>query len=103
MNEKDGRSVAKRRSSVLNKKLEGRIANYIAGASAAGAGLLALVQPAAAQVGYTPADVVTRPGTTYDLDLNRDGKTDFGFTDFVSTRVTPIGSLHVSAFASNQG
>ena len=103
MNSDNRRTVANRRSSVLSKKVEGRLANYIAGASAAGVGVLALAQTAVAQVVYTPAHVEIKPGTTYDLDLNNDGAIDFGFTDFVSTRVTPIGSLHVSAFASNQG
>jgi hypothetical protein len=102
MNRNEGRGVANKRAGVLSEKLECRIATYVAGAGAAGVGLLALVQPAEAQVVYTPAHVVIRPGTNYDLDLNNDGHTDFMFADTFLAR-TSVGSFFVSPFDSNQG
>lgn len=51
--------------------------------AAAGAGLLTSVQPAEAQVVYTPAHVVMHTGSSYNLDVNHDGVTDFRFSDFV--------------------
>lgn len=102
MHRNEGRTVANRRAGVLSEKLESRIATYVAGAGAAGVGLLALVQLTEAQVVYTPAHVVIKPGTTYDLDLNNDGHTDFMFADQFLAR-TSVGSFFVSPFASNQG
>jgi len=64
--------------------------------------MLAVAQPAEAQIIFTPAHVVIKPGSTYHLDLNHDGAADFSFTDFASARFS-VASLYVSAFASNQG
>lgn len=52
---------------------------YSVAATAAGVGLLALTQPAAAEVVFTPADVfITARGlNSYALDLNQDGTIDF--------------------------
>jgi hypothetical protein len=49
---------------------------YALAASAAGVGVLALVQPAAAKIVYTKTHHVIRPNHSYPLDLNHDGVTD---------------------------
>lgn len=87
----------KNRSHGVNCSLEQRLANYALAATAAGAGLLASALPAEAQVVYTPAHVLIKPGSTYNLDVNRDRTTDFEFTNAVfshldSFYVTPFGS-----------
>jgi hypothetical protein len=50
---------------------------YALAASAAGVGILALVQPAEAKIIYTPANVSISPHMPYKLDLNHDGAADF--------------------------
>jgi hypothetical protein len=50
---------------------------YALAASTTGVSLLALAQPAAAKIIYTPAKVGIRVGMSYNLDLNRDGISDF--------------------------
>jgi hypothetical protein len=53
-----------------------RLNLYSLAAGAAGVGMLALAQPAAASVVYTPAHANIQPGEVYPLDLNHDGNTD---------------------------
>jgi hypothetical protein len=103
MNPSSSRTVGNRRKRALGGSVESRLAAYAAAAGAAGVGVLALAQPAQAQIVYTAAHVAIKPGSTFDLDLNHDGHTDLEFVDFFSDRSIPIGSLQVSPFASNQG
>jgi hypothetical protein len=49
---------------------------YFLAATAAGVSVLALAEPAAAEVVYTPVHVVLRANSTYYLDLNDDGIVD---------------------------
>ncbi|MGA8761691.1 MAG: hypothetical protein WB562_02290 [Candidatus Sulfotelmatobacter sp.] len=63
----------------LHETLNHRLNVYALAASAAGMGLLAAVQPAEAEVVYTPAHVALRAGSFYVLDLNHDGVPDFRF------------------------
>lgn len=56
-----------------------RLHTYAVAAGAAGAGVLALAQPAETEIIYTPANAEIYSNTTYNLDLNRDGTTDFSF------------------------
>ena len=68
-----------RQPSHLNDRLDKRLLSYMAAAGAAGVSALAMTQPAAAKVIYTPFD---GPVMTLDdgrLDLNHDGIPDFGF------------------------
>jgi hypothetical protein len=97
-----GRTVENTRSRVLGQELESKLATYVVAAGAVGIGVLALPQPAQAQVVYTPAHVEIKPATTYDLDLNNDGTTDFSFADNFMAH-TLVGSLIVAPFASNGG
>lgn len=57
----------------LNQKLN----SYALAASAAGVGVLALVPSAPAKIVYTPANVTIKVQQHYNIDLNRDGITDF--------------------------
>src|SRR5215831_15886156 len=50
---------------------------YALAAGAAGVSMLALAQPADAKIVYTPTNVKFGEGSTYNLDLNHDGITDF--------------------------
>ncbi len=50
---------------------------YALAASAAGVGMLVLAQPAQATIVYTPTHKVIGLNGSYNLDLNRDGITDF--------------------------
>jgi len=52
---------------------------YVLAASAAGVGILALAEPAEAEIVYTPTHVKIAPNRTVALDLNHDGSVDFTF------------------------
>jgi hypothetical protein len=63
-------------SQTLNKGLLG----YATAASAAGVGLLAMVQPAEGKIVYTPSDIpITVNGPAVQLDFNHGGVADFSF------------------------
>jgi hypothetical protein len=62
----------------LSAKLEKRLTAYVAAASAAGVGLLALAQPAEAKIVYTSANKKF-VNQSFAIDLNHDGKNDFIF------------------------
>lgn len=68
---------ASRKPSNLSDRCLERLNGYALAAGAAGVGMLALAQPAAAEVVYTPADHVILRHSSLPLDLNRDGKVDF--------------------------
>jgi hypothetical protein len=61
----------------LSPKLNKGLVSYVAAAGAAGVGLLALAQPADAEVVYTPANTPLMLNTPVGLDLNNDGIIDF--------------------------
>lgn len=52
---------------------------YALAASAAGVGILALAEPAEAEIVYTPTHVTISPNRTVGLDLSNDGSIDFTF------------------------
>lgn len=76
----DARNRAQAR---LTHKLENRLLTYASAASAAGVGLLAAALPAQGKVVYTPSNIpiVGGQGLT-QLDLNKDGIPDFGFSNY---------------------
>jgi hypothetical protein len=86
-------------ASNLSPSLTDRLNLYALAAGAAAAGL-AGSGTAEAKVIYTPAHVTMVTGSTYDLDVNHDGHTDFQFSDSVYFEV---GQLIVTPFASDQG
>ncbi len=57
---------------------------YALAASAAGVGILALAEPAEAEVVYTPTHVKIAPNRTVGLDLNQDGTVDFTIQNLLS-------------------
>jgi hypothetical protein len=56
-----------------------QVSLYALAAGAAGVGILALAEPAEAEIVYTPAHVTIAPNRTVGLDLNHDGTVDFTF------------------------
>jgi hypothetical protein len=71
-----------RSCSPLKPQLDKDLAKYVAAASAAaGLGLLAGAMPAQAEVVYTPASQVIERRSTFHLDINNDGITDFTFKE----------------------
>jgi|SRR5580704_15153467 hypothetical protein len=70
-----------RTAATLAPNLENRIHSYTAAAAAAGVGLLALTQPSQAKVIYTPAHQTITKNSTFSLDLNADGVSDFAVSN----------------------
>jgi hypothetical protein len=66
-----------RTPSIPSESTRERLNMYALAASAAGVGMLALVQPAEAKIVYTPAHVTIALHHSYKLDLNHDGIADF--------------------------
>jgi hypothetical protein len=75
----------------LNERLERNLLAYAAAAGAAGVSLLALSSSAQAKVIYTKAHQVISPNTSFNLDLNHDGTTDFVIAN--KSYTTNYGSL----------
>ena len=76
------RTNSARPESSINPKLNQRLTAYVAAASAACIGSLAVAPSAEAKVVYTPTNVVLT--TPIEIDLNHDGITDFsiGFAGY---------------------
>lgn len=70
------RSSQLQSSANLSRSLQRDLASYALVASAAGVGVLALAEPAAAQIIYTPAHQQIRSKQEILIDLNHDGITD---------------------------
>jgi hypothetical protein len=66
----------------LNPTAENKLLGYGAAAAAAGIGLLALAQPAAAKIVFTPTHQTIMPNQTIKLDLNNDGVSEFSLRIF---------------------
>jgi len=64
----------------LSESLHHQLDLYALAASAAGVGAMALTQPAEAKIIYTKVHQVIGPKSSYKLDLNHDGVTDFTLT-----------------------
>jgi hypothetical protein len=73
----------------LSSTLDRGLLAYTSAAVAAGVGILALSQPAAAKIIYKPANLAIGPNVTIPFDVNGDGTADFSFHD-IST-VTSFG------------
>ncbi len=74
-----------RTPSKLSESLQRQLNMYALAASVAGAGALAISQPANAKIVYTPANVVISAGRNVLFDLNHDGVADFGIRNVVGT------------------
>jgi hypothetical protein len=73
------RSSGPRKTATLPKSIHQQLNMYALVASAAGVSLLALAQPAEAEIVYTPANRPFPHNKTVFLDLNKDGTNDFKF------------------------
>jgi hypothetical protein len=74
---------------------------YALAASAAGVGVLALTQPAEAEVVFTPVHHVIHANQTYSFDLNNDGTADFELKNVYNTFSGNVaGYLQVLPLAS---
>lgn len=71
-------------SRTLSESIHHQLNMYAIAAGAAGVGMLALAQPAEGKIVYTPAHRVIGPKSSYRLDLNHDGITDFTLKNSVS-------------------
>lgn len=89
---------------VLSPPLQQRLNSYALAAYAAGVGVLAVAQPAAAKIVYTPAHAVITRNHAVALDLNHDGKNDFTFheTFITTTSVDEDHSLILSVLPAQQ-
>jgi hypothetical protein len=71
------RSSGPRKTANLSDSVHHQLNMYALAASAAGVGVLALVQPSEAKIVYTPTHKTIRAHQRCNLDLNHDGITDF--------------------------
>ena len=73
------RSTGPRKTANLSESIQKRLNMYVLVAGAAGVGMLAMAQPAAAKIVYTPANINLGFDQVTPLDLNHDGITDLSF------------------------
>jgi hypothetical protein len=76
------------------------LTNYALAAAAAGVGVLAMAQPAAAEVVYTPANIDLGPLVILSIDLNHDGVNDFEFIHYAGAYRGWTQSLRVFPYNS---
>jgi hypothetical protein len=94
-------SSQRRTAAKLSTSLHERLNTYALAASAAGVGVLALMQPAEAKIVYTPAHV--KISGKIPLDLNHDGITDFAFvTSYANSTSYFLQNLRVVPYGANQ-
>jgi hypothetical protein len=85
-----------------SESLNHQLNMYALAASAAGVGMLALLQPAEAKIVYTPANKVIGLNGSYNLDLNHDGIPDFRiFERVIYSTVYNDNHLSVKPFGRN--
>jgi len=83
-----------RLSSLLNQRLDQKLLGYAAAAGAAGVGVMALAQPSAAEIVYTPTHQDIKIRGRLAVDLNNDGITDFTiYNNFSSCGSQPPSRL----------
>jgi hypothetical protein len=73
-------------ASKLSPSTNARLGSYALAASAAGVSLLALAQPSAAEIIYTPANGKVGRDGGYNIDLNHDGIVDFRIVEMANSR-----------------
>ena len=74
----------RRSRSSLSSVVQQHLNSYALTAAAAGVSLMALSQPAEAEIVYTPADQIINRNSGFRLDLNNDGIPDFRISDMVA-------------------
>ncbi len=88
----------------LSKPIRHQVNLYALAASAAGVGILALAEPAEAEVVYTPSHVPIAPNRTVGLDLNHDGIVDFTFQNrlYIYSVYDRRDDLSITAESANE-
>jgi hypothetical protein len=88
----------------LSSSVHYQLNMYALAASAAGVGVLALVQPSEAKIVYTATHRVIEQNSRYKLDLNHDGKADFLIAQFGGcSTVTCAAELYINGFPYGKG
>jgi hypothetical protein len=80
-----------RAATPLSQELDKQILAYVAAASAAGVGMLALAKPAEGKVVYTPTHKIVQINEAVPIDLNHDGIHDFDVFNLTHNSTTPFG------------
>lgn len=95
---------SQRQPFILSHPVQQRLNSYVLAAGAAGVGVLAVTQPAAAKIVYTSAHAVITRDHPVALDLNHDGKNDFTFheTFLTTSSVDEDHSLILSVLPAHQ-
>lgn len=93
---------ALQRSAARSVEYDQRLLAYVATATAASVGVLALTQSAAAKIVYTPTHQTVRMNHAVPIDLNHDGIHDFDVFNLTHNSTTPFGS-YVAAEPLNSG
>lgn len=87
--------------SEVSESILARLNMYALAASAAGVGVLSLVQPAQAKVVFTPAHEVIGHNGVYNLDLNHDGTVDFLIQEWDNGGFSSSNALLADAAVGN--
>lgn len=82
----------------LSENLNKKLLSYAAAAGAAGVGILGAVQPAEAEVVYTPANTPILVNHPLPLDLNNDGLVDFTLSNNYRAAAKPLSCTVCSFF-----
>jgi hypothetical protein len=83
-------TTASREVTQINPRLDKNLVAYMLAAGAAGVSLLA-ARPAEAEIVYTPVNVAIGPRTSFLLDLNNDGISDFLITNWEYGQTEHLG------------
>jgi hypothetical protein len=87
----------------LSESLHQQLNMYALAAGAAGVGVLALAQPVEAKIVYTPAHHIIGPDSSYLLDLNHDGITDFTIRNMYNCPDSCVSSIAAKPANGNRG
>jgi len=87
----ENNSIAGRAVVRLSDELDKHLLAYVAAATAAGVGMLALAQPAEGKVVYTPVHKTVQINHALPIDLNHDGIDDFDVFNLTHNSTTPFG------------
>jgi hypothetical protein len=96
------RALRSRKTANLSSSVHRRLNLYTIAAGAAGVSSLALAMPAQAEIVYTATQQTIGVNSTYSLDLNNDGTTDFILHDrHGHTTSGTAGSLFIAGSGTN--
>jgi hypothetical protein len=96
-------SRTRKTSADLSEPIHRQLNMYVVAAGAAGVGVLALTQSAEAKIIYTPIHHVIHPNSSYKLDLNHDGRTDFTLLNSTSWSDIQFNDLGLKSSSGDNG